>query len=243
MSGEHSVSVEELNADPEARLDFLVDAGVFEVDADDAVSTTAAFEDTRSIYADTYTEVDDEDIVDTIVDLFGVPEETAREQYESGEVTRHDVTTYLSLNSFLERDLPAGTLALLTTMAAEVGYGSAVPDYMTELTDETYAEFLEDAGDAVVFVWKYPCDPCRRMKAELPDLVEELPEDIAIAGVDGDEVSDFRKAYEIESAPTTLLFADGELVDRHDGYASIDQLAASAGEVYDSLTVEFVDEA
>jgi thiol-disulfide isomerase/thioredoxin len=240
---EHTTSVETLEADPEARLDFLVDAGVLDVTEADQVTTTAAFEDTRSIYADTYEEVDDADIVETVVDLFDVSEATARAQFEAGDVTRHDVVTYLSLQSFLDRDLPREALALLATMAAEVGFGSPVPSYMTTLTDDTYREFLEEAGDALVFVWKYPCDPCRRMKGELPDLLDHLPEAVAVAGVDGESVSDFRAAFEVDTAPTVLLFADGDLAERREGYTSPADLAAAIDAVYDAVTVEFVDEA
>jgi len=237
------VSVADLDADPEARLSFLEAAGVVQVH-DDEVTTSAAFEDTRTIYADSYAEgeVSESELVDTVVQLFDVDEETARERIESGEVSRHGVVTYLSLQSFLDRSLPRGTLALLADMVAQVGFGSAVPERMEELTDETYADFLADAGDALVFVWKYPCDPCRDMKGEIPALLERLPEDIAVAGVDGEEVVDFRREFQVEAAPEVLAFADGELAWRSRGYTPLADLAAGLADVYDEVDVTLTEE-
>lgn len=228
-----SPSVETLNADPEARLEFLAEAGVFEL-RDDTVRTTVSFEDTRSIYADTYGkgQMSEDEFVETVADLFDLPEETARERIQAGDVDRHDVVTYLSLQSFLDRSLPVETKALLAEMAASVGIGSPVPEEMRELTDEDFEEFLESAGDAAVFVWKYPCDPCRHMKGELPEVLEALPEHVAVAGVDGDAVTDFRKAYDVDTAPVVLLFRDGEVEARYKGYTPPEVLVDSIDAVY-----------
>lgn len=226
-------SVETLNDDPEARLEFLAEAGVFEL-SDDTVRTTVSFEDTRSIYADTYGEgaMPAEDFVETVADLFDLPEETARERIEAGDVDRHEVVTYLSLQSFLDRSLPVETKALLAEMAASVGIGSPVPDEMRELTDDDFREFVESAGDVAVFVWKYPCDPCRHMKGELPEVLEALPEHVAVAGVDGDAVVDFRKTYDVDAAPLVLFVADGEVEARHEGYTPPAALVDSLDAVY-----------
>jgi thiol-disulfide isomerase/thioredoxin len=233
VANDDAPPVDVLRDDSEARLECLVDAGVFEV-SDGEVTTTVSFEDTRAIYADSYAEetVSQAEFVETVAEAFDVETATARERVEAGEVTRHDVVTYLSLQSFLDGDPSREIRAMLAELAVEVGVGSPVPDDTRELTDADYREFLEAAGDAVVFVWKYPCDPCRRMKGELPGVLETLPEGVAVAGVDGEAVSDFRADYEIETAPTVLLFADGELADRHEGYTPPDGLEEAFADVY-----------
>jgi thiol-disulfide isomerase/thioredoxin len=241
VANDHSVA--DLNEDPEARLEFLEATGVFEVEGE-AVSTAGDFEQTRNIYADTYGEngVSDEQLAETVVDLFDVDPETAHERIDSDEDIRHQVVSYLSLQSHLERDLPSGTLALLAEMVAQVGVGSAVPEGMAELTDEDYREFIDEAGDAIVFVWKYPCDPCLKMKQEIPEVLDQLPDRIAVGGVDGEAVRDLLRAFEVEAAPTTLLFSDGELVESHRGYAPPAKLAESVAEVYDDVSVEVVEQ-
>ncbi len=244
MGAPADYTVDELTEDPEARLSFLEDTGVFDVDGEE-VTTSAGFEDTRSIYADSYGEgeVTAEQLIDTIVDLFGVDRETAAEHVESGEVSRHDVVTFLSLRSFLDRDLPDDVLALLTELATEVGFGSPVPDYMRELTDDTYRAAIDEAGDIVVFVSKYPCDPCRQMKGELPGVLETLPDGVAVAGVDGESVVDFRAEFDVEAAPEVLVFAAGELVTSHRGYTPPLLLVESFDDVYDGVDVDRIEEA
>lgn len=241
MANDHSVA--DLNEDPEARLEFLEAADVFEGEGE-AVSTTGDFEQTRNIYADTYGEngVSDEQLAETVVDLFDVDLETAHDRIDADDDIRHQVVTYLSLQSHLERELPSGTLALLAEMVAQVGVGSAVPDSMPALSDEDYREFIDEASDAIIFVWKYPCDPCQKMKQEIPEVLDQIPDSIAIGGVDGEAVRDFLREFEVEAAPTTLLFADGELVESHRGYAPPPKLADSLDDVYD-VTVTVAEEA
>lgn len=223
--------------EPETRLAFLEDAGVLEVSEDDEVTTTVPFEDTRSIYLDTYTEVSQGQLVETVADLFDVSKEAARERIEADEITANEVATYLSLKSFLDVDLPVESLALLAELVAPVGIGSPVPENMRALTDETYHEAIDEAADMVVFVWKYPCDPCRRMKGELPTLLDALPDDLAIAGVDGESVVDFRREFDVDTAPAVLLFEDGDLVDVHEGYTSLADVAEAIADAYESVDV------
>jgi thiol-disulfide isomerase/thioredoxin len=232
-----------LAEDPEARLEFLLEAGVLEMTEDEEVTTTVGFEDTRAIYLDTYTEVSQGQLVETVADLFDVSTAAARERIEAEEVTPSEVATYLSLRSFLEAALPRESLALLVELVEPVGVGSPVPERMRELTDETYREFIDEAGDALVFVWKYPCDPCRRMKGEIPPLLDALPESVAVAGVDGESVVDFRREFDVEAAPEVLVFADGDLVESIRGYAPPARLAEAVADAYDGVDVEFVDEA
>ncbi len=236
-------TIEALNTDPETRLEFLVETGVLEIDDDDQVTATIGFEDTRSIYADTYSDgqLPEEQFVETVADLFDLSVEAARAEIEAEDVSRHEVITYLSLQSHIDRELPQETLAILTGMAAEVGVGSPVPDYMDELTDETYEPYLA-SGDVAVFVWKYPCDPCRQMKGELPPLLEQLPASISIAGIDGESAPSFRSTYDIDTAPVILLFADGSVQKTHEGYTPPLLVANSLESVYDGVSVDVADE-
>lgn len=231
------VPVADLRDDAEARLDFLIEANVIDVGEDDSVTATAAFADVRSVYADTYQHVDDETFAETIADLFDVPVEEARTRVEETDLTREDLITYLSLQSHIDQDLPQDVLVLLTSMVSGVGFGSAVPDSMPELDDDTYAGFVAEHGDAVIVVWSYPCDPCRSLKEELPAFRETLPDGVALAGVDGDSVGRLRTEFDVTSAPTLLFFADGELADTFEGYLPVEALRERIESVYDDETV------
>jgi thiol-disulfide isomerase/thioredoxin len=227
--------VEALRDDPETRLEFLVQAEVIDVDEDDSVTTTETFEDTRRIYADSYSDIDDEEFVRSIADVFGTTREEARTQIAETDLSREDLYNYLSLTSHLDRDLPQDVLVLLTSMVVGVGVGSAVPDSMPELDDDSYESFLDDHGDAVVFVWSYPCDPCRSLKEDLPELLAVIPDSVAVAGVDGDRVGRLRRAFDVESAPTTLLFVDGELVEKVEGYLPVESLRLPLSDAYEGV--------
>lgn len=231
-----TLSVDQLRDDAEARLDFLIEADVIDVDDDGSVTSTADFEDTRGIYADTYKNSSDEQFAETIADVFETSVAEAETRIEETDLTRQDLITYLSLQSHLDRDLPQDVLVLLTTMVTGVGYGSAVPDSMDELDDDTYAEYVETHGDTVIIVWSYPCDPCRSLKEDLSELRDRLHESVTIAGVDGDSVGQFRSEFDVSSAPTMVLFADGEAADTIEGYLPVEVVTDRFAEVYEDAS-------
>jgi len=224
--------IADLRDDAETRLEFLIDTNVIDIDEDDSVTVTADFEDTRVVYADSYADVDDETFAETLADLFDVSVEDAHTRIEETDLTREDLIAYLSLQSHIERDLPQDVLVLLTSMVSGVGYGSAVPDSMSELDDDTYEGFVAEYGDAVIVVWSYPCDPCRSLKEDLPAFRDTLPERVALAGVDGDAVGRLRREFDVTSAPTLLFFVDGELADTFEGYLPAQVLSERVEEVY-----------
>lgn len=195
--------------DPEARIDFLVDHDVF-VERD-GLAVTEAFDAVRAVYEDTYVGSSDDLFRETVAEVFGLSEAAAADRIEEHGVTRAELATYLALNSHLEADVSRDALALMAGMVTEVAPVSPVPREMRELTDDDYASFLDDQPDAVVFVWKRHCDPCDEMKADLDEFRAAAPGDVAFAGVDGEAADDLVEAFEVEAAPTALLFADGDL--------------------------------
>lgn len=225
-----------LTDDPEARLDFLVERDVLEVGPDDTVTATEDFEGVRGIYEDTYRNSSDEEFRGTVADLFGLSTEEAAEYIDRYGLTRHGVATFLALRSYLEDvELSQDALLLLTGMAAQVGAGSPVPAELRELTDDDYGSFLADNDDAVVFVFKNQCVPCEEMKSDLETILEPLG-DVAVAAVDGEDVTEFRREFEVEAAPTTLVFAGGELVASERGGRSPEELAETFAEHYGTVS-------
>jgi thiol-disulfide isomerase/thioredoxin len=229
------IAVEQLRDDAEARLEFLIETSVIDVDENDSVTATEGFEDTRRIYADSYADIGDEEFAQSIADVFGTTVEEARSQIEETDLSREDLYNYLSIQSHLDRDLPQDVLVLLTSMVVGVGVGSAVPDSMPELDDDSYEEFVADQGDAVVIVWSYPCDPCRSLKEDLPELRDSLPESVAVAGVDGDKVGRLRSEFDVTSAPTMLLFSEGDLAEKIEGYHPVGRLLEPLGDAYEGV--------
>ncbi|QLG60540.1 thioredoxin family protein [Halorarum salinum] len=205
------------DVEPEALLDRLVDAGVVDEAPDGELTATRPFESVHAVYRDTYLEVDDERFRGTVAEVFDVDEAEAATRIEELGVTRAELAAYLALGSFLEESPPPVELATMAAIVVEVAPPSPVPVGQRELADDDYESFLADHPDAVLFVWRRDCAPCDRMKGDLDALLDRLPANGAVAGIDGGSADAFREAFAVDAAPTTLVFRDGDLAARESG--------------------------
>lgn len=216
----------------EDALDRLVDAGLVAERDDGSLVTTEAFESTRRVYRDTYADADDATFRTTVADAFGVSESTAAEQIADGEITRDDLVAYLSLRSALD-DVADEQLATMATLVAEISPGSPVPEELDELDDDSWRGFLDDHPDAVVTVWRHDCAPCDALKEDLDAVLSALPDGVAVAGVDGESVPDFRRTFDVDAAPAVCSFRGGDLEDVTTGRQSPDTYADRFADVYE----------
>jgi hypothetical protein len=247
----------------EDALDALIDAGLVAERDDGGLVTTDAFESTRRVYRDSYAGVDDAVFRTTVADVFGVSESTAAERIDAGAITRDDLIAYLSLRAEFDSEgstIPradgeaadgeaSGTpseagdgadaipdderLATMATLVAELSPGSPVPDAVTQLDDESWPAFLDDHPDAVVTVWRHDCAPCEALKADLDAVLSALPETVAVAGVDGESVPDFRRTFDVHTAPAVCSFRAGDLQDVTTGSQSVDAYVDRFAAVYE----------
>lgn len=217
------------DVDSEALFDDLVAAGVLCERSDGSVATTAEFADTLDLYRQTFGDVDDERFPGLVAEVFGLDEATAAERIDELEITREQVVSYLALESELD-DRSVAELQTMAGMVAEVAPASPVPDWMAEVTGPEVESFVS-GRDAVVFVFKHACDPCDALKAEIREL--EFPSGVAVAGIDGPEFPAFLREFEVQVAPTTLCFRDGEHVETVAGEQSAADVRAALAEAYD----------
>jgi thiol-disulfide isomerase/thioredoxin len=215
----------------EAALDRLIDAGLVDERDDGSLATTAAFEATRRVYRDSYAGVDDAVFRTTVADAFGVSESTAADRIDSGAVTRDDLIAYLSLRSALD-SVDDEQLATMASLVVELSPASPVPDAVEELDDDAWRAFLEANPDAVVTVWRHDCAPCEALKTDLDAVLSALPNGVAVAGVDGESVPDFRRAFGVDTAPAVCSFRDGDLEDVTTGRQSPETYAERFADVY-----------
>lgn len=221
------MTTNQLHTDPEARLEYLEEHDVVGTAPDGDLRLTGSFSDTQDIHYDTYGDMSDEQFHRVVADIFDISEEAASQQ----GVTQAELVGYTTLQSFLEEPPDRDALALLAAMVADLTPPSAVPDDMRELNDATYETFIQDR-DAVVVVWKRVCTPCDRMKEELDEIRAGTPDHVDFAGVEGDDVPEFRREFEVTAAPTTLIFVDGELVEQFEGKPAVEQLHEAFVEAY-----------
>lgn len=216
--------LDRLRTEPEARLEYLLANDVLREHDDGKISATSDFDDARGVYVDSYKNSSDRGFQKTVAELFDLSVDEAAARIDDLDLSRWEVATYLTINSYLDADLPRDVALELAAMTAEAGGASPVPPELTELFDESYERFLEEHDHAVVMAFQQGCDPCDSMKAYLPELREDAPSSVDFAGIDGETAPDFRREYGLSVAPTTLLFRDGDLLEDHEGYWSLEDL-------------------
>lgn len=216
----------------ERLLDDLEASGVVTVDDEtDTVATTPAFERTRSPYEDTYFDVTEAEFRQTVAEVFGLDEDEADRRVDELDVTRDQIIALLSLRSFLDDPPGIEDLSVMAQMVADLTPSSPVPEGVRDVTED-HEGFLADHADAVVTVWARNCEPCAQMKENVDELLAAAPKGVAVAGVDGNEVPDLRRTYEVTAAPWTLVFADGELVASLRGFTPVEDIAAAFEAAY-----------
>lgn len=217
----------------DAHIDALVEEDVLDYDAEtDGLTTTADFEQHRHIYYDTYLSVDVTEFHEAVAEEFGLSTpEAAAERVDQLGVTREEFATYLTLSARLE-GYSVDELSQMAGVVVEVGPDSPVPEAVAHLDDDSYRAFVDDHERAVVTVWKRDCAPCEAMKGELDELLDALPDDAAVAGLDGEQCPAFCRTTEVNAAPAVVFFADGDLLDAVTGRTSPGPLGERAAEVY-----------
>lgn len=79
------------------------------------------------------------------------------------------------------------------------------------------AEVLGRDGLTVVDFWSQTCIPCKQLKKVLGQVSEDLPENVVIGTVNGDENHDLLARYGVRGFPTLMFFKGGEVVETRTG--------------------------
>lgn len=79
------------------------------------------------------------------------------------------------------------------------------------------AQVLAREGLTVVDFWSTTCVPCKQLKKVLGQVAEDLPEDVVIGTVNGDENHDLLARYGVRGFPTLLFIKGGEVVETRTG--------------------------
>ena len=94
---------------------------------------------------------------------------------------------------------------------------------MTILNNQTFDEFVNNEKSVVTFSAEW-CGPCKAM-TPLLEKVENSYQG-RVAKVDVDASSEISAKYNIRSIPTTLVFLNGEVVDKKVGSLREDEIIA-----------------
>ena len=150
------------------------------------------------------------------------------------------IAALVSAPAFAETDcLQGGSgLALLGDLSAlpapSSPDGEEVPEYLQGLSENFLhfddanfkEEVLEQEGLVLVDFWASLCGPCRDMLPILSTLSDDEEGEVRVGHIDILDDPVTPRQYGITAGPYFVLFKDGEIVSRHEGFATRAQLDA-----------------
>lgn len=89
-------------------------------------------------------------------------------------------------------------------------------------------EVLKSDKTVLVDFWAAWCGPCQMLAPVIEEIAQEF-EDIVVGKVDVDSNSELAMKYSVLSIPTIYVFKNGEVVARHIGLASREEIVALLG--------------
>ncbi|MFB6366795.1 thioredoxin [Paenibacillus elgii] len=92
------------------------------------------------------------------------------------------------------------------------------------VTDATFKNELQSEGLTVVNFWAPWCSPCRMFASILEAYDAEGNNEVKILKVNVDEQPETAALFGIMGVPSTIIFKNGEAVDKEVGFMSVEQL-------------------
>ena len=86
---------------------------------------------------------------------------------------------------------------------------------------KNFEELIKSSEKVMIKFGASWCGPCKVMDKRLAPLIEE---GLNVYKVDVEEFSALGAKLAVRNLPTTIVFQNGEAVDRFSGYATIEQL-------------------
>ena len=94
------------------------------------------------------------------------------------------------------------------------------------ITNENYEELLASGKPVVIDFWAEWCGPCRTIAPIVEELAEEYADRVNIGKCDVDSSDDVVALYRVRNIPTLVFVKDGQVVDKHVGAISKNDLQA-----------------
>ena len=90
--------------------------------------------------------------------------------------------------------------------------------FAKHVNDQTFhSEVLESSIPVLIDFWAPWCGPCRVMGPVVDELAQELGDAVKVVKIDVDQARETAVKYGIQSIPTFLVIADGQVRQRITG--------------------------
>ena len=93
----------------------------------------------------------------------------------------------------------------------------------TKLSIGEFEKILSENTLVMVDFFATWCGPCQMFSPIVEQVEDKYDGDLTVVKIDIDENSDIAEKYTIQSVPTTILFKNGEVVERVSGMLSLSQ--------------------
>lgn len=100
-----------------------------------------------------------------------------------------------------------------------------------EITDANIQTLLADNQLMVVDFWAPWCGPCKMMLPIIDEMAQTFEGKVVVGKLNVDENPDICEQFQIMNIPTMLFFKNGELVNRHVGACSKQELESLLNEM------------
>lgn len=99
-----------------------------------------------------------------------------------------------------------------------------------ELDSDSFGDYIAH-GNVVVDFYADWCGPCKIMAPHFHKAADAV-KGVKFAKLDVDGNQDVASEYEVMSIPTTIFFKDGEMVDRHTGALSLEDIKRKVNDAF-----------
>ena len=100
-----------------------------------------------------------------------------------------------------------------------------------EVTDQTFAAFIQAEQPALIDFWAEWCTPCKMLSPVVEELAGELRGKLVVGRLNVDDNPRTAAHYGIMSIPTLLVFQGGEVVRQIVGFLPKRQLQAKLADL------------
>lgn len=99
------------------------------------------------------------------------------------------------------------------------------------ITNENYEAIVADSKPTVIDFWAEWCGPCRTIAPIVEEMAELYANRVNIGKCDVDSADDVVATYRVRNIPTLVFIKDGNVIGKHVGAISRNDLVAKIEEL------------